>query len=154
MSDDKIKETSASSTDDTVLTDFKVAAHALLDAVELGLFKRVKVKSDGTIIYSKNTPVTANRIELRRFPNKKDTLDICITLTDKGKYEDTFCLESLYEMRGLFLDENDAKKIVMLKNLERIKERKKAAEKEVRDREQEILELQEKIHGLGVGDDT
>lgn len=154
MSDDKLKETSASSTDDTVLTDFKEAAHALLDAVELGLFKRVKVKSDGTIIYSKNTPVTANSIQLRRFPNKKDTLDICITLTDKAKYEDVFSLEALYEMRGLFLDENDAKKLVMLKNLERIKEKKKAAEEEVRNREQEILELQEKIHNLGVSNDT
>lgn len=154
MSDDKLKETSASSTDDTVLTDFKEAAHALLDAVEFGLFKRVKVKSDGTIVYSKNTPVTANSIQLRRFPNKKDTLDICITLTDKAKYEDVFSLESLYEMRGLFLDENDAKKLVMLKNLERIKEKKKAAEEEVRNREQEILELQEKIQNLGVCNDN
>jgi hypothetical protein len=143
MSDDKIKETSASSTDDTMLTDFKVAAHALLDAIELGLFKRVKVKSDGSVLWANSDPVTASEIRFRRFSANKDTFDIYASIKkrENGDYTE-FKLEDLVDMKGLFLDERDAQKIIMLRNIERIKERKRRAEEEAKQHDLEIQAMQ------------
>lgn len=116
----KTKDTKSS----TVLSDFKETAHALLDAIELGLFKRVKVKSDGSVLYANSDPVTASEIRFRRFSAEKDKSDIYVSIkkNENGDYIE-FKLEDLVDMRGLFLDERDAQKIIMLRNIERIKER-------------------------------
>ena len=52
-------------------------------------------------------------------------------------------------MKGLFLDERDAQKIIMLKNIERIKERKRQAEEEAKKRELEIQAMQAEMLKLG-----
>lgn len=72
----KTKDTKSS----TVLSDFKETAHALLDAIELGLFKRVKVKSDGSVLYANSDPVTASEIRFRRFSIEKDKFDIYVSI--------------------------------------------------------------------------
>jgi hypothetical protein len=45
-------------------------------------------------------------------------------------------------MKGLFLDERDAQKIIMLRNIERIKERKRRAEEEAKQHDLEIQAMQ------------
>ena len=134
----------------TVLSDFKEAAHALLDAIELGLFKRVKVKSDGSVLYANSDPVTASEIRFRRFSAEKEKPDIYVSIQNKKNEDSTeFKLEDLVDMKGLFLDERDAQKIIMLKNIERIKERKRQAEEEAKKRELEIQALQTELLKLG-----
>ena len=134
----------------TVLSDFKEAAHALLDAIELGLFKRVKVKSDGSVLYANSDPVTASEIRFRRFSAEKEKPDIYVSIQNKKNEDSTeFKLEDLVDMKGLFLDERDAQKIIMLKNIERIKERKRQAEEEAKKRELEIQALQAELLKLG-----
>lgn len=134
----------------TVLSDFKEAAHALLDAIELGLFKRVKVKSDGSVLYANSDPVTASEIRFRRFSVEKDKIDIYVSIQNKKNGDSTeFKLEDLADMKGLFLDERDAQKIIMLKNIEKIKERKRQAEEEAKKRELEIQAMQVELLKLG-----
>lgn len=134
----------------TVLSDFKEAAHALLDAIELGLFKRVKVKSDGSVLYVDNAPVTASEIQFRRFSAEKDRIAIYVSIQNKKNGDSTeFKLEDLVDMKGLFLDERDAQKIIMLKNIERLKERKRSAEEEAKKRELEIQAVQVELLKLG-----
>ena len=133
-----------------MLSDFKEAAHALLDAIELGLFKRVKVKSDGSVLYANSDPVTASEIRFRRFSAEKEKPDIYVSIQNKKNEDSTeFKLEDLVDMKGLFLDERDAQKIIMLKNIERIKERKRQAEEEAKKRELEIQALQAELLKLG-----
>lgn len=134
----------------TVLSDFKEAAHALLDAIELGLFKRVKVKSDGSVLYADGGPVTASEIQFRRFSAEKDKIDIYVSIQNKKNGDSTeFKLEDLVDMKGLFLDERDAQKIIMLENIERLKERKRSAEEEAKKRELEIQAVQAELLKLG-----
>ena len=134
----------------TVLSDFKETAHALLDAIELGLFKRVKVKSDGSVLYADSDPVTAFKITCYRFSTNKDKIDIYVSIQNKKNGDSTeFKLEDLVEMKGLFLDERDAQKIIMLKNIERIKERKRQAEEEAKKHELEIQAIQDELLKLG-----
>jgi len=134
----------------TVLSDFKETAHALLDAIELGLFKRVRVKSDGSVLCANSDPVIAPEIRFCRFSGEKDKLDIYVSVK-KRENEDCieFKLEDLANMKGLFLDERDAQKIIMLKNIERIKERKRSAEEEAKKRELEIQAMQAELLKLG-----
>ena len=133
----------------TVLSDFKETAHALLDAIELGLFKRVKVKSDGSVLYADSNPVTASEIRFRRFV-EKNKFDIYVSIKKKENGDCTeFKLEDLIDMKGLFLDERDAQKIVILRNIERIKERKRNAEEEAKKRELEIQAMQAELLKLG-----
>ena len=134
----------------TVLSDFKEAAHALLDAIEIGLFKRVKVKSDGSVLYANSDPVTASEIRFRRFSVEKDKIDIYVSIQNKKNGDSMeFKLEDLADMKGLFLDERDAQKIIMLKNIERIKERKRQAEEDAKKRELEIQAMQVELLKLG-----
>ena len=134
----------------TVLSDFKEAAHALLDAIELGLFKRVKVKSDGSVLYANSDSVTASALRFRRFSVEKDKIDIYVSIQNKKNGDSTeFKLEDLADMKGLFLDERDAQKIIMLRNIERIKERKRQAEEEAKKRELEIQAMQAEMLKLG-----
>ena len=134
----------------TVLSDFKEAAHALLDAIELGLFKRVKVKSDGSVLYANSDPVTASEIRFRRFSAEKEKPDIYVSIQNKKNGDSKeFKLEDLADMKGLFLNERDAQKIIMLKNIERIKERKRQAEEEAKKRELEIQAMQAEMLKLG-----
>lgn len=142
----KTKDTESS----TVLSDFKEAAHALLDAIELGIFKRVKVKSDGSVLYADGGPVTASEIQFRRFSVEKDKTDIYVSIQNKKNGDSTeFKLEDLVDMKGLFLDERDAQKIIMLENIERLKERKRSAEEEAKKRELEIQAVQAELLKLG-----
>lgn len=134
----------------TVLSDFKEAAHALLDAIELGIFKRVKVKSDGSVLYADGGPVTASEIRFRRFSVERDKTDIYVSIQNKKNGDSTeFKLEDLEDRKGLFLDERDAQKIIMLKNIERLKERKRSAEEEAKKRELEIQAVQVELLKLG-----
>lgn len=126
-----------------VLSDFKEAAHALLDAIELGLFKRVKVRSNGSVLYADCDPVTASEIRLHRFSAEKDKFDIYVSIRKRKDGDSTeFKLEDLIDMKGLFLDERDAQKIIMLRNIERIKERKRQAEEDAKKHELEIQAIQ------------
>ena len=147
---DTMSKTREDTEPSTVLSDFKEAAHALLDAIELGLFKRVKVKSDGSVLYANSDPVTASEIRFRRFSAEKEKPDIYVSIQNKKNEDSTeFKLEDLVDMKGLFLDERDAQKIIMLKNIERIKERKRQAEEEAKKRELEIQALQAELLKLG-----
>ena len=147
---DTMSKTREDTEPSTVLSDFKEAAHALLDAIELGLFKRVKVKSDGSVLYANSDPVTASEIRFRRFSAEKEKPDIYVSIQNKKNEDSTeFKLEDLVDMKGLFLDERDAQKIIMLKNIERIKERKRQAEEEAKKRELEIQALQTELLKLG-----
>lgn len=142
----KTKDTESS----TVLSDFKEAAHALLDAIELGIFKRVKVKSDGSVLYADGGPVTASEIQFRRFSAEKDRIAIYVSIQNKKNGDSTeFKLEDLVDMKGLFLDERDAQKIIMLENIKRLKERKRSAEEEAKKRELEIQVVQAELLKLG-----
>ena len=147
---DTMSKTREDTEPSTVLSDFKETAHALLDAIELGLFKRVKVKSDGSVLYANSDPVTASEIRFRRFSVEKDKIDIYVSIQNKKNGDSTeFKLEDLADMKGLFLDERDAQKIIMLKNIERIKERKRQAEEEAKKRELEIQAMQAEMLKLG-----
>ena len=147
---DTMSKTREDTEPSTVLSDFKEAAHALLDAIELGLFKRVKVKSDGSVLYANSDPVTASEIRFRRFSAEKEKPDIYVSIQNKKNEDSTeFKLEDLVDMKGLFLDERDAQKIIMLKNIERIKERKRQAEEEAKKRELESQALQTELLKLG-----
>lgn len=142
----KTKDTESS----TVLSDFKEAAHALLDAIELGLFKRVKVKSDGSVLYADGGPVTASEIRFRRFSVERDKTDIYVSIQNKKNGDSTeFKLEDLVDMKGLFLDERDAQRIIILDNIKRTKERKRSAEEEAKKRELEIQAMQAEMLKLG-----
>lgn len=142
----KTKDTESS----TVLSDFKEAAHALLDAIELGLFKRVKVKSDGSVLYADGGPVTASEIRFRRFSVERDKTDIYVSIQNKKNGDSTeFKLEDLVDMKGLFLDERDAQRIIILDSIKRTKERKRSAEEEAKKRELEIQAMQAELLKLG-----
>ena len=103
---DKIKTEDPNPSD--VLSDFKKAAHALMDAIELGLFKRVEVLDSGALSECGRGPIACvDHLEVKRFMDG----ELHLTCRFLEKSNDTQMkersIEELRSRKGLFLDERE-----------------------------------------------
>jgi len=132
-----------------VLSDFKKAAHALMDAIELGLFKRVSVLDSGALHECKKGPIAyVDHIEARRFKNGELHLT-CQFLEKSGEYQEKeYSIEELCSKQGLFLDERDAQRIQMQDNIRHLKNDQEQAVRRAREKQDEIDKLEAKIAKL------
>ena len=132
-----------------VLSDFKKAAHALMDAIELGLFKRVEVLDSGALSECKRGPIAyVDHLEAKRFRNG----ELHLTCQFLEKSEDSQMkersIEELRSSRGLFLDARDAQRIQMQNNIRRLKNDQEQAVRRAREKQDEIDKLEAKIAKL------
>ena len=132
-----------------VLSDFKKAAHALMDAIELGLFKRVGVLDSGAIHECKKGPIAhVDHLEVKRYKNGELHLT-CQFLEKSGEYQmKEYSVEELHSRQGLFLDERDAQVIQMLDNIRHLKNDQEIAVRRAKERQNEIDKLEAKIAKL------
>lgn len=132
-----------------VLSDFKKAAHALMDAIELGLFKRVSVLDSGALHECKKGPIAyVDHIEARRFKNGELHLT-CQFLEKSGEYQEKeYSIEELRSKQGLFLDERDAQVIQMQDNVRHLKNDQEQAIRRAKEKQNEIDKLEAKIAKL------
>lgn len=144
---DKTKIEDAKPSD--VLSDFKKAAHALMDAIELGLFKRVGVLDSGALHECKKGPIAyVDHIEAKRYKNGELHLT-CQFLEKSGEYQmKEYSIEELCSKQGLFLDERDAQRIQMQDNIRHLKNDQEQAVRRAREKQDEIDKLEEKIAKL------
>lgn len=144
---DKIKTEDPNPSD--VLSDFKKATHALMDAIELGLFKRVSVLDSGALHECKKGPIAyVDYIEARRFKNGELHLT-CQFLEKSGEYQEKeYSIEELHSKQGLFLDERDAQRIQMQDNIRHLKNDQEQAVRRAREKQDEIDKLEAKIAKL------
>ena len=134
-----------------VLSDFKKAAHALMDAIELGFFKRVSVYDDGSLCDCKSGPLFhVDSIIAQRFKNDEKRIHLSVSFqTNAGDAGLTdLSIEELRGRKGMFLDENDAKRIQIQKRIKSLEGdlanlNKRAAElqKSIDERKAEIAKL-------------
>ncbi len=146
-----MSDTTAETGPSDVLTDFKKAAHALMDAIELGFFKRVSVYDDGNLCDCKSGPIFhVDSINVQRFKNDEKRIHLSVVFqtnaSDTGITE--LSIEELCGRKGMFLDENDAKKIQIQKRIKSLENdlanlNKRAAElqKSIDERKAEIAKL-------------
>lgn len=133
-----------------VLSDFKKAAHALLDALELGFFKRVSVLKSGAIHGCKTGPIAhVDRLEVKRFKNGEFHLKCQFFENSSEIQPKEYELEELRSGKGLFLDEKDAERLQLLANLKCLKEAQDQLEKRARKAQEKIGELEARIAEFG-----
>lgn len=132
-----------------VLSDFKKAAHALMDAIELGLFKRVGVLDSGALHECKKGPIAyVDHIEAKRYKNGELHLT-CQFLEKSSEYQmKEYSIEELRSKQGLFLDERDAQVIQMQDNVRHLKNDQEQAIRRAKEKQNEIIEIETKIAKL------
>lgn len=126
---------------DDVITNLKNAANALLDALELGLFKEVELDGDGSILNIKEGSIIPDSLKFKRY--KDGDLHIAVEIDGRTRF-----VEELYSRKGIFLDTRDAQRIQIEKNIADLEERKAEAERNARVRQKEIDELKSQIAKL------
>lgn len=132
-----------------VLSDFKKAAHALMDAIELGLFKRVSVLESGALSECGRGPIShVDYLGVKRF--RDGELHLTCQFLEKSNDCQTKerYIEELRSKEGLFLDERDAQRIQMQNNIRRLKNDQEQAVRRAREKQDEIDKLEEKIAKL------
>lgn len=134
-------ETTQSKKSGNVITDFKNAAYALLDALELGFFKEVELNGDGSLRKVKEGSIIPDALRLKRY--KDGDLHIYIEIDGHVR-----CVEELSCKKGIFLDAKDAQRIQMEQKIEDLEEIKAQAEKHIRAHQEEIDELKRQIAKL------
>ena len=144
---DKIKTEDPNPSD--VLSDFKKAAHALMDAIELGLFKRVEVLDSGALSECRRGPIACvDHLEVKRFMDG----ELHLTCRFLEKSNDTQMkersIEELRSRKGLFLDERDAQVIQMQDNIQQLKNDQEQAVRRARENQDEIDKLEAEIAKL------
>ena len=141
--------TTEDSNPNDVLSDFKKAAHALMDAIELGLFKRVGVLDSGALSECRRGPIDhVDHLEVKRFRNGE--LHLTCQFLEKSndcQMKERY-IEELRSKEGLFLDERDAQRIQMQDNIRRLKNDQEQAVRRAREKQDEIDKLEEKIAKL------
>ena len=132
-----------------VLSDFKKAAHALMDAIELGLFKRVGVLDSGALHECRTGPIAhVDHLEVKR--NKKGELHLSCQFLEKSndcQMKERF-IEELRSKEGLFLDEKDAQRIQIQDNIRHLKESQEQTIRRAKEMQSEIDKLEAKIAKL------
>lgn len=124
-----------------VITDFKNAAYALLDALELGFFKEVELNGNGSLREVKEGSIIPDALRLKRYKNG----DLHIYIEIDGRVR---CVEELSCKKGIFLDVKDAQRIQIEQKIEDLEEIKAEAEKNARAHQEEIDELKRQIAKL------
>lgn len=135
-----------------VITELKESSSQLMDALELGMFKRVIVGSNGSIIHCNGKPIQqVDRLIIRR-ENDKITIRAFILESNASKLEDWTVEEldyiSKYEPGGLFLDPNDARLQYLAKKLSEAKYNQAAAAAELEKKNEKVRKLTEMILNL------
>ena len=146
-----MSDTAAETSPGDVLSDFKKAAHALMDAIELGFFKRVIVYDDGSLCDCKSGPIFhVDSITAQRFKNDEKRIHLSVAFQAKAGSDggSTLSIEELSSRKGMFLDENDAKRIQIQRRIKSLESdlanlNKRAAElqKSIDERKAEIAKL-------------
>ena len=132
-----------------VLSDFKKAAHALMDAIELGLFKRVGVLDSGALHECRSGPIAhVDHLEVKRFKNGELHLSCQFLEKSNDCQMKEQYIEELRSKEGLFLDERDAQRIQMQDNIRRLKNDQEQAVRRAREKQSEIDKLEAKIAKL------
>lgn len=132
-----------------VLSDFKKAAHALMDAIELGLFKRVEVLSSGALSECRRGPIAyVDHLEVKRFRNGELHLTCQFLEKSNDSQMKERSIEELRSSKGLFLDERDAQVIQMQDNVRHLKNDQEQAVRRAREKQDEIDKLEAKIAKL------
>lgn len=132
-----------------VLSDFKKAAHALMDAIELGLFKRVEVLDGGALSECRRGPIAhVDTLEVKR--SRDGELHLACRFLEKSNDSQMkkLSIEELWTREGLFLDERDAQRIQMQDNIQHLKNDQEQAVRRAREDQDEIDKLEEKIAKL------
>lgn len=135
-----------------VITELKESSSQLMDALELGMFKRVIVDSNGSINHCNGKPIQqVDRLIIQR-ENDKITIRAFILESNASKLEDWTVEEldyiSKYEPGGLFLDPNDARLHYLAKKLSEAKYNQVAAAAELEKRNEKVRKLTEMILNL------
>lgn len=135
-----------------VLSDFKKAAHALLDAVELGIFKEMRMGRDGSIAVSRRRITSAREIKFCRYREGECSVFASglSAMRDDGseiELEDTK-LDGLCGGHGFFLDVNDAKRLVLKDQLETLLEREQDLAARCREASEERKKVEAEIAKL------
>ena len=132
-----------------VLSDFKKAAHALMDAIELGLFKRVEVLDSGALSECKRGPIAhVDHLEVKRFRDGELHLTCQFLEKSNDVQMKERSVEELRSRKGLFLDERDAQRIQMQDNIQHLKNDQEQAVRRAREKQDEIDKLEAKIAKL------
>ncbi len=143
---DEIKTEDSNPSD--VLSDFKKAAHALMDAIELGLFKRVEVLDSGALRECGRGPISyIDHLEMKR---RNGELHLTCQFLEKSNdiQMKERSIEELISRKGLFLDERDAQRIQMQDNIRHLKNDQEQAVRRAREKQDEIDKLEAKIAKL------
>ena len=132
-----------------VLSDFKKAAHALMDAIELGLFKRVGVLDSGSLHECRSGPIAhVDHLEVKRFKNGELHLSCQFLEKSNDVQMKERYIEELRSKEGLFLDERDAQRIQIQDNIRRLKYDQEIAVRKAKEKQSEIDKLEAKIAKL------
>ena len=132
-----------------VLSDFKKAAHTLMDAIELGLFKRVEVLDSGVLSECKRGPIAhVDHLEVKRFRDGELHLTCQFLEKSNDVQMKERSVEELRSGKGLFLDERDAQRIRMQDNIRHLKNDQEQAVRRAREKQDEIDKLEAKIAKL------
>lgn len=144
---DKIKTEDPNLSD--VLSDFKKAAHALMDAIELGLFKRVEVLDSGALSECGRGPIACvDHLEVKRFMDGELQLTCQFLENSNDTQMKERSIEELRSRKGLFLDERDAQVIQMQDNIRQLKNDQEQAVRRAREDQNEIDKIEAKIAKL------
>lgn len=127
---------------DTVLADFKKATHALVDALELGFFKRVEVDTRGKIVDSSQPIKSVVRLEIKPVEGEEKIHVNVVYLSKKDSYPSECHLEELisfnHTWQGLFLDPRDAQISMMERAIEWLEKDRSKAERVAAEKTKEI----------------
>lgn len=144
---DKIKTEDPNPSD--VLSDFKKAAHAFMDAIELGLFKRVEVLDSGALSECGRGPIACvDHLEVKRFMDGELQLTCQFLENSNDTQMKERSIEELRSRKGLFLDERDAQVIQMQDNIRQLKNDQEQAVRRAREDQNEIDKIEAKIAKL------
>ena len=125
-----------------VLADFKKATHALLDALELGFFKRVEVDAGGKIVDSGQPIKSVARLEIRPIEGEEKIHVNVVYISKKDSYPAECLLEELtgssHTRQGLFLDPQDAQISMMERAIRLLEKDRSRAEQIAAEKAKEI----------------